>query len=293
MAQSPATAPIEPTSHSYVSQGLKLHCLDWGNAGAPLLILLHGTSDHARSWDRTALALRDKWHVVAPDLRGHGDSAWSPDGAYLVPYHVLDLTELLARFGEEPMTIVAHSFGAGIGSRFAALFPDRIRKIVMIDGFGPSPDDYANWAKAGPVKRLHNWINQRRDPKHDKPRRFATIEDAAARLAVGNPRLSPEQAYHLAAHGVRLHPDGYGWKFDPRVSMFTPEDFSVQLTDFWSEIPAPALLCYGANSWTPDPEANGLAASLRDRRTIRIENAGHWPHHDQFDTFTATLLDFL
>lgn len=293
MVQSTITGTIEPTSHFYDSQGLKLHYLDWGNAGAPLLVLMHGTSDHARSWDRTARVLSADWHVIAPDLRGHGDSDWSPDGAYLVPYHVLDFIELMTRFEGEPVTIVGHSFGAGIGSRFAGLYPDRIHKIAIVDGFGPSPDDYANWAKAGPVKRLGDWVAQRRDPKRKSPRRLATIDDAASRLAAGNPRLSPEQARHLAEHGVRLHPDGYGWKFDPRVSMFTPEDFSIQLTHFWREIPAPALLCYGAQSWSKDPEANGQAEAFRDRRTVCIEDAGHWPHHDQFDAFIAALQDFL
>ena len=72
---------IGPTSHSYVSQRLRLHYLDWGNPDAPMLILVHGGQDHARSWDRVARKLRNDWHVIAPDLRGHGDSAWSPDGA--------------------------------------------------------------------------------------------------------------------------------------------------------------------------------------------------------------------
>ena len=84
-----------PTSRFYVSQRLRLHYVDWGNPDAPPLILLHGGRDHSRSWDWTAAALRNDWHVIAPDLRGHGDSAWSPDGAYMMPYFIHDLAQLI------------------------------------------------------------------------------------------------------------------------------------------------------------------------------------------------------
>src|SRR5215475_1558263 len=71
-----------PTTHSFISQRLRLRYVDWGNPDAPPLILLHGGRDHSRSWDWTAQELRAKWHVIAPDLRGHGDSDWSADGDY-------------------------------------------------------------------------------------------------------------------------------------------------------------------------------------------------------------------
>src|SRR5262249_34143729 len=71
-----------PTSHTYFSQRLRLHYVDWGDAGKPPLLLLHGGRDHCRNWDWTAAALRNEWHVIAPDLRGHGDSQWSQDGSY-------------------------------------------------------------------------------------------------------------------------------------------------------------------------------------------------------------------
>src|SRR5579871_4119467 len=292
MAQSTTTDAVEPTSHTYLSEGLTLHYADWGNAGAPLLILFHGTRDHARAWDWTARVLRDRWHVVVPDLRGHGDSAWSPDGAYLNPYHLLDFVALMEVLGQDKVTLVGHSFGAGVASRYAALFPDRIAKLAIVDGFGPELKTYEDWAKAGPIPRMRDWVTQRRDPRNDKPRRFASIDEAATRMAAGNPRLSPAQARYLTEHGVRHHADGYGWKFDPRVSMFTPEDFSSHLTDYWREITAPTLLCFGTESWFTNPEKDGRAANLRNSRTVPIENAGHWPHHDQFDAFMRVLQDF-
>jgi pimeloyl-ACP methyl ester carboxylesterase len=283
----------EPVSRTFASQGLTLHYLDWGNAGAPLLILLHGTSDHARSWDWIARAFKDRFHVVAPDLRGHGDSHWSPDGAYLLAYHVVDLVDLIESLAEEKVTIVGHSFGGSVASRYAGLYPERIAKLVLVDGFGPPPSSYAKWTEFGAVPRAREWVDKRRNVNVKRGRRLATIDEAAARLSAGNPKLSPEQARHLAVHGVRRHPDGYGWKVDPRVSQFTSEDFAVEITTFWREITAPTLLCRGADSWTEDPEATGQAAELRDRRSVAIPNSGHWPHHDQFETFVSLLQDHL
>jgi pimeloyl-ACP methyl ester carboxylesterase len=283
----------EPVSRSHVSQGLKLHYLDWGNEGAPVLLLVHGMRDHARSWDWTARALRDQWHIIAPDLRGHGDSQWSPDGAYLGPYHVFDLAELTEKLGPDPLTLVGHSYGGSVCSRFAAIFPHRVRKLVLVDGLGPSPGSIANWNNHGPVRRTHEWIEKRRQIAVRKPRRFATPEEAVARMAAANRHLSEEQARHLALHGIRLHSDGYGWKYDPNTWTFLPEEFAVDSSEFWRDITAPTLLLWGTESWTASPDADTRTTRFPDYRTAVFENAGHWLHHDQLAAFLATLKNFL
>src|SRR5271170_4402976 len=105
---------FEPASKNFVSQGLKLHYLDWGDPKAPLLLLVHGICEHARSWDQTARALCQDWHVIAPDLRGHGDSAWSSEGSYLSSCHLLDMANLLAALPHERTVVVAHSLGGNV-----------------------------------------------------------------------------------------------------------------------------------------------------------------------------------
>ena len=85
---------IGPSSSFYISQRLKLHYVDWGNEAAPPLLLIHGGRDHARSWDWVARDLRRDYHVIAPDLRGHGDSAWAKDRSDLQ----LEVRQLRARF---------------------------------------------------------------------------------------------------------------------------------------------------------------------------------------------------
>jgi pimeloyl-ACP methyl ester carboxylesterase len=283
----------EPASHYFTSQGIKIHYLDWGNETAPTLLLIHGTRDHARSWDWTARALRDHWHVVAMDLRGHGDSEWSPDGAYLLPYHLLDILEMIELLGPEPVSVVAHSFGGNAVARYAGIYPERIRKIVFVDSLGPTPDNYAHWDKEGPVARTRDWMAQRRDARLTQARLLPSIEDGAARMCKTNPRLSAAQALHLAAYGMRKFADGYGWKFDPRVSMFAPEDFAVQGSAYWREITAPALIAYGKKSWMSDPLLDGRAAMFQNAQCVGVENAGHWIHHDELDAFLALLDGFL
>lgn len=285
----------EPASRVHVSQGLKLNYFDWGDEGAPVLLLVHGVRDHARSWDWVARALRRDWRVIAPDLRGHGDSDWSPGGGYLSSYHVFDIASLVEALGvaDGRLTIVGHSFGGNVVARYSAVFPDRVRKLVLVEGLGPSPKVLAEWAGQSPVQRTRDWIERGRAAVNGPQRRMATLAEATQRMKAANPHLTDAQAAHLARHGARRHADGYGWKYDPRVSIFPPEEFSVDNTAVWPAITAPTLLCYGAESWTGDPEDDGRASRFRDHRTRVFEKAGHWLHHDQFDAFMAALRDFL
>lgn len=282
----------EPVSRTHVSQGLRLNYLDWGNEKAPLLLLVHGMRDHARSWDWAARSLRHDWHIVAADLRGHGDSQWSADAAYLMPYHVFDIADLVDTLGSEQLTIVGHSFGGNVCARYAAIFPNRVRKLVLVDSLGPAEKVLADWAKR-PVERTGEWIRKRREIMSRAPRHLVTFDEAVARMAAANQRLSDAQARHLAMHGVRLNAAGYSWKYDPVVGTFLPEDFSVDAVAFWREIRAPTLLCWGTESWTSNPEQDGRAASFRDHKTLVFDGAGHWLHHDQLTTFLTRLQKFL
>ncbi|HET8710983.1 MAG TPA: alpha/beta hydrolase [Spongiibacteraceae bacterium] len=287
------TRAIEPVSKFFNSQGLKLHYLDWGNDSAPPLILVHGTRDHARSWDWVARELQKDWHIVALDLRGHGDSAWSPDAAYLTPYHLLDFADFVDALGYERIDIIAHSFGGNPTVRFAGLYPERVRKLVLVDAMGPTPTFVARWDEIGVVKRTRDWMDKARETAKAQPKRFATIEDAIARMAQANKHLSAEQARHLAIHGVRRYDDGFGWKYDPHMGNFGPEDFAIHLEAYWREITAETLICWGNESWTSNPADDGSAAYFRHHRCLTFEKAGHWLHHDQLDQFVAALREFL
>jgi len=284
-----------PTSRIYFSQRLRLHYVDWGNPGAPPLLLVHGGRDHCRNWDWVATALRGDWHVLAPDLRGHGDSQWSPDGNYPMAGYVYDLAQLIHQQELAPVTIVAHSLGGVITLRYAGIYPDFVRKLVAIEGLGASPRRLAERSKQPIALRMQTWIDQQRALSGRLPRRYASIEDAFRRMQDVNKHLSPEQARHLTQYGVNQNEDGtYSWKFDNYVRADAPYEMPVEeVEELWQRITCPTLLVYGKESRASDPRQDGRARYFRDATVVSVENAGHWVHHDRLDAFLDLVREFL
>jgi pimeloyl-ACP methyl ester carboxylesterase len=285
----------EPSSHSFISQRLRLRYLDWGGPSTQPLLLLHGGRDHSRSWDWTARALRTEWRVIALDLRGHGDSDWSPDGEYGVLPNVYDLAQLIHQLKLAPVTIVAHSFGGAIALRYAGVYPENVRKIVAIEGLGPSPKMLAERERTPIGQRMREYVENKRALAGRTPRRYVSLEDAYQRMKEENQYLSDAQARHLTQHGVSQNEDGtYSWKFDPYVRLFPPYDMAQSdVETLWGAITCPALLLYGENSWASNPEKDGRVKHFRNARVVSFKNAGHWLHHDQFDAFLGELQTFL
>ena len=140
---------------------------------------------------------------------------------------------------------------------------------------------------------VSHWVEKRRATAAKPAPRFATVEAPMARMAAANPHLSPEQAAHLGRHSLRQFPDGWGWKTDPQVSQFPPEDFSAETSAVWDAIACPTLLFWGTACTTTNPETDGRRAHFKDHRTVVYEGAGHWLHHERFDDFMAELRNFL
>jgi pimeloyl-ACP methyl ester carboxylesterase len=284
-----------PASHTYFSQRLRLHYVDWGNPGKPPLLLVHGGRDHCRNWDWTAAAFRDDWHVIAPDLRGHGDSQWSPDGSYTMAGYVYDLAQLIHQQRLAPVTIVAHSLGGAIALRYDGIYPETVAKLVAIEGLGPPPGLIASLRDVPIEARMDRWIQEQRGLAGRLPRRYPSIEDAFRRMQEENPHLTAEQARRLTVHGVNQNEDGtYSWKFDNYVRAWFPYDMRGQdIQHLWSRISCPTLLLYGKESRSGDPAADGRARHFTHARTIGVDGAGHWLHHDRLDVFVETVRRFL
>jgi len=284
-----------PTSRIWFSERLRLHYVDWGNPNAPPLILLHGGRDHCRSWDWVAAALRHEWHVIAPDLRGHGDSAWSRSGHYTMANYIYDMAQLVHQQNLAPVSIVAHSLGGNISLRYTGIYPETVRRLVAIEGLGPGPRSAAE-RDANPIsERMRAWIDEQRAQAARLPRRYASVEDSLARMQEANKRLSPEQARHLTQHAVNQNEDGtYSWKFDPYVRIWPPYDMTrEEIASLWSRITCPTLLVWGKESWATDPLADGRAGYFQDARVVGFDRAGHWVHHDRLDALLPELRNFL
>jgi pimeloyl-ACP methyl ester carboxylesterase len=292
----PFTRPVagvvsEPEDRFFESQGLRLHYADWGNERAPPLLLVHGGRDHCRSWDLIARSLQPHFHVLAPDLRGHGDSDWTKGGSYALTEYVYDLSRLIQRAAARRVTIVGHSMGGMVGLIYAGTFPDQVSALVVLDGVTVLPD-----AKRKPAhERISKWVGQLDALEDRKPRRYGAIEEAAAQMRAHNARLTPELAQHLAAFGVRRNEDGtYSWKFDPRQRAMAPHRLLPEdHVSLWRRITCPTLLINAEESFLQGSRTAGLADYFQDVRIETIAGAGHWLHHEKPDDVLDSIRRFL
>ena len=262
---------------------------------APPLILLHGGRDHCRNWDWVAADLRRDYHVIAPDLRGHGDSAWAASGSYSMANYIYDLAQLIHQQKLAPVTIIAHSLGGNISLRYTGIYPENVRRLVAIEGLGPGPRTHAKADKMAMPDRMRWWIDEQRKLAGQQPRRYATLEDAYARMQEANGHLSAEQARHLTQHGANQNEDGtYSWKFDHYVRLWPPYDMTRDaIAELWGRITCKTMLVWGKESWATDPSVDGRLQYFKDARVLAADGAGHWVHHDRLDFFLREVRAFL
>ena len=271
------------------------------------MLLVHGGRDHCRNWDWVARDLSRDYHVIAPDLRGHGDSQWMIGGSYGTADYVYDIAQLLHQKQMTPATIISHSLGASVSLAYTGLYPDTVKALVAIEGMGlpslttkspTSPTSPAS-AKSGNStatgRLLDDWVRNTRRIAGRLPRRYPTLEDAFQRMQTENPHLSEAQARHLTIHGSNQNEDGtYSWKFDNYVRTTAPVGLTAeQIHHLYERITCPTLLVYGSESWVPNPANDGRARYLSKMRLAVIEDAGHWVHHDQLTEFLSIVREFL
>jgi pimeloyl-ACP methyl ester carboxylesterase len=240
-------------------------------------------------------ALRRDWHVLAPDLRGHGDSQWSPDGSYSMAAYIYDLAQLIHQQELAPVTIIGHSLGGMITLRYTGIYPENVHKLIAIEGLGVTPRRMVERARQPIADRMRRWIDEQRALSGRMPRRYASIEEALRRMQEANAHLSLEQARHLTQHGVNQNEDStYSWKFDNYVRADRPYGMTQEETEaVWSRIACPTLLVYGKESRASNPEQDGRIRHFRNAKVVSIDDAGHWVHHDQLDAFLGLVRGFI
>jgi len=292
---------VPPERHRMLtSLGLRLHVAEWGDPQAEPLLLLHGFYDHVHAFDLLAPLLAQRFRVVAYDARGHGESEW-PD-AYAWQADVLDAVNVLRDLGPS-VCVVGHSRGGGLATDMAAFFPDPVRKLVVLDGFGPPPLTHANFFQQRRLRRatseqLGEWLDWRRSVA--SRRNFqpaASYDELARRRQVQNPRLSLEWLRYFAAHGSRKVKGGFAWSFDPLASRpigpFRPE----WAAPGWRRLRAPMLAVIGSepDTWGPLPEEI-LAERLSHAPVVTratVQGAGHFMHIEKPRETAQLILDFL
>ncbi|WP_027793522.1 alpha/beta fold hydrolase [Paraburkholderia acidipaludis] len=269
--------------------GIRLHVRRWGADDAPILFMLHGWMDVAASFQFVVDALGGNWQVIAPDMRGFGLSDWPAarqgGGSYWFYDYLADLDGLLERYapvGE--VNLVGHSMGANISCLYAGVRPERVRRVVDLEGFG-MPATAAGQAP----KRVRAWLDELREPP--ALRRYASLDDVAARLVKTNPRLAAARARFLAQHWSK--PDGEGGYMllaDAAHKMRSPLLYRIdEVTAIWSQVRAKVLHVEAAGSETlarlagavPIAEFRARFEAFPDWRERIIDDAGHMVHHDQ------------
>jgi pimeloyl-ACP methyl ester carboxylesterase len=278
--------------------GIRVHVRRWGRADAPVLFMLHGWMDVAASFQFVVDALGDRWQVIAPDLRGFGLSDWPVaargGGSYWFHDYFADLDGLLDHYAPDgEVNLVGHSLGANVVCAYAGVRPERVRRVVDLEGFGLR----ATSADEAPG-RVRDWLDELRD----RPvlRAYPTLDAVAARLVKTNPRLIASRARFLAEHWSKPDGDGgYVLLADPAHKMRNPVLYRVEeIMAIWSRVKAKVLHVEAAGSptlaWLAGPvpldQFKARFRAFADWREQIIEDAGHMVHHDQPEQI-ARLID--
>jgi pimeloyl-ACP methyl ester carboxylesterase len=272
-----------PDERDVTLSGLRFRYLDWGTKGLRPIVFLHGGALTAHTWDLCCLALRDEFHCMALDQRGHGDSDWAPDANYSIAAQREDVKGFAKAVGLDQFVLVGMSMGAINGLAYAIAYPETLSALVLIDA-GP------NVRRPG-SSRIRDFVNGGAKPE--------TLEAIIERALSFNPRRDPLILRRSLMHNLRQQDDGnWVWKYDRRrfQSMGGDQHAAERrgLADGLARVTCPTLVVRGAESDVfHDEDAERLAAGLPDGRWITIPKAGHTVQGDNPKDLTAALRDFL
>jgi pimeloyl-ACP methyl ester carboxylesterase len=268
--------------------GVNFHYLDWGNDHLPHLILLHGGSLTAHTWDMAALMLRDRYHVVALDQRGHGDTGWtsddqlSQDNGNLM---VQDTHAFIEHLGYDRITLCGMSMGGMNALGYAAEHPEHLDALVIVD--------------IAPVTMSAGLIEMEQFRQDTET--MSKFEDFLNRAIHFNPQRKPAHLNYSLLHSLKQVDEGWTWKQDHRRRQLPEGMTEEQMKEarqqrtesLWTEVKAiktPTLLLRGSISKIlSEDAANSMAEAMTDCTHEVIEGAGHSVQGDQPAAFAATL----
>jgi pimeloyl-ACP methyl ester carboxylesterase len=263
------TTQLQPTEKTLTVNGLRLHYLEWGRPDAPPLVCVHGYTSSAQAFNALARRLQDRYRIIAPDVRGHGESAWSPVRAYEYADQAGDLAAFVDRLELRRFTLIGTSMGGIIAMAYIAAQGGRLNGLVIND-IGPD-------AEAG-TQRITQTVGTR-------PESFASLDEALAYRRSISPITAarpPEDQHELALGVLKQGADGrWVWKMDPayvtqRVTRGAPVRPAA-----WPSLAAlacPTLVVWGTDSDVLlEAQARRMAETLPRGELVAVPGVGHAP----------------
>jgi pimeloyl-ACP methyl ester carboxylesterase len=270
--------PPQAADRFVTVDGLRIHYLDWGAPEKPPLIMLHGIGRVAHTFDHIAPKFSSKYHVMAVDMRGHGDSGWDPKGAYLVEDYVKDIEGLAEQLRLRNIVIWGNSTGGRVAQVFAGLHPELVTAVISED--------------VGPERPSQLADNVARQLKQEDATGWASEEELLAQLKTSYPRTSEEILRAYSHYGTKKRADGRViWKRDPAIANgFVP----TELWRFVRQIKPPIIYVLGGRSTVvPAATQEELKKALPQAEIVTVAGAGHYPSEESPAEFLAIVERFL
>lgn len=271
------SSTAQPADKFVTLNGLQIQYRERGDANKPPFILLHGIARVARCFDHLAPRLAKDYRVIAVDMRGHGESSWHPDGAYLVEDYTSDIEALIEQLDLRGVVLWGASTGGRVAQMVAGLRPERVRAVIVEDVGPERPTAVSNRRGGRMVKEADGW---------------ATLDELVAHIKTTQPRTADAILRHLAQHGAKAREDGrLIWKRDPAILKgFVP-------TELWRKvlkIQCPIVYVLGGLSAIVPPQTQQeLQAKLRLSQIVMMPGLGHYPSDEKPDEFLAIVTRFL
>jgi pimeloyl-ACP methyl ester carboxylesterase len=266
-----------PSDRFVMVAGLRLHYVDWGNAGAPPFIMVHGIDRIARTFDHVAPHFASRYHVIALDMRGHGDSGWDAAGRYTVEDHVGDLTGLVRELGLRNVTLWGNSTGGRVVQVFAGMHPELVSRVIAEDVGPERPRQIADNYQRRVAQEEAGWASE---------------DELLAQLRKTNAGSNDAVLVPYVRYGTKRRNDGrIVWKRDPKLVQ------GFVATDLWrfvKEIKAPTLYVIGGRSTIVPLETQEQIKKVLPRVTIvTMPGLGHYPSDEKAEEFAGIVDRFL
>jgi esterase len=277
LAVSAGVAHAQPVDRFATVNGLRIHYLEWGTSGKQPMILLHGIGRVAHTFDHLAPHFSKSHHVIAVDMRGHGDSDWDPQGNYLVEDYVKDIEGLAAQLKLRNIVLWGNSTGGRVAQVFAGLHPELVSAVIAED--------------VGP-ERPREISDRRATRMSGEEKGWASVDELLAQVKKDNPGASEEVLRTLAQYGSKRRDDGrIVWKRDPAIAKgFVP-------TELWQivrKIKAPIIyILGGASTIVPAETQEQLRQALPQVQIVTMPGLGHYPSAEKPEEFLAIVDGFL